>query len=416
MIKQLANTVTKTLASPMAVAALARKTLTAATIAVSMTIGASTAQAFSDDELVLWVGGDKAYKGIREIGKIFEEDTGIKVKVEIPENLTDRFQQSAASGSGPDILFWAHDRFGEWAQSGLLAPLKPSSPFKREVADLGWDAVSVNNKVYGYPISMEAISLIYNKKILSEPPKAYEEMFTLDTRLKKANKDMTTIMWDQVQPYFTMPMLAADGGYVFKKTATGYDVKNTGVNNKGAMAGAKMLTDLIDKKVLPKGVDYGVMESTFNKGKSAMMISGPWSWANLEKSGIDYGVAPLPSINGQRSKAFVGVWSAALNNASPNKALAKEFLENYLLIDDGLRTMNKDVPLGAVANKSYMKELQKDPRISATYDNAMNGMIMPNVPEMGKFWSAMEAALKNITSGRQGYKEALNDAAKRIVD
>lgn len=411
MIKQLANTMTEHLASRIAV-----KTIAATTLAATMTLGASTAMAFSDDELVLWVGGDKAYNGIREVGKVFEDDTGIKVKVEIPENLTDRFQQAAASGSGPDILFWAHDRYGEWAQAGLLAPVKPSSSFKRDVVDIGWEAVTVDKKIYGYPIALEAISLIYNKKILPVPPSSFEEMFALDSKLKKADKDMTTIMWDQVQPYFTMPMLAADGGYVFKKTPTGYDVKNTGVNNKGAMAGAEMLTRLIDKNVLPRGVDYGVMESTFNKGKSATMVSGPWAWPNLNNSGIDYGVAPLPSINGQRSKAFVGVWSAALNNASPNKALSKEFLENYLLIDDGLRTMNKDVPLGAVANKTYMSELKKDPRISATYDNAMNGLLMPNVPEMGKFWSAMEAALRNITSGRQGYKAALNDAAKRIVD
>lgn len=398
--------------------AAAAAALSACAIALSPT----GAFAFQEDELVLWVGGDKAYTGIREIGRQFEEDTGIKVKVEIPENLTDRFQQSAASGSGPDILFWAHDRYGEWAKSGLLSPVKPSPDFKSKIVDLGWEAVTVNGKTYGYPISLEAISLIYNKDILPEPPKSFEEMFPLNEKLKKNSEgELTTIMWDQVQPYFTMPLLAADGGYVFKKTPTGYDVKKTGVNNPGAMAGGKMLSKLIDKGVLPKGVDYGVMESTFNSGESAMMISGPWAWSNLDKSRVkgkklNYGVAALPSINGKRSKAFVGVWGAALNNASPNKSLSKEFLENYLLTDDGLRTMNQDVPLGAVANKSYMKELEKDPRIKATYDNAINGLLMPNVPEMGKFWSAMEAALRNITSGRQNYKDALNDAAKRIVN
>ena len=380
------------------------------------TLVAPFALAFKDDELVLWVGGDKAYNGIREVGKLFSEDTGITIKVEIPENLTDRFQQSAASGSGPDILFWAHDRYGEWAQSGLLAPVKPSDRFRKGIVDIGWEAVAVDGKTYGYPISLEAISLIYNKKILPEPPSAFEEMFPLKEKLAKGKSPVTTIMWDQVQPYFTMPILAADGGYVFKQTATGYDVKKTGVNNAGAMAGAKMLTRLIDKDVMPRGVDYGVMESNFNNGKVAMMISGPWAWSNLEKSGIDYGVAPLPSVNGKRSKAFVGVWSAALNNASPNKALAREFLENYLLTDDGLRTMNDDVPLGAVADKTFMKELQKDSRIKVTYDNAINGLLMPNVPEMGKFWSAMEAALQNITSGRQNYKSALNKAAKQIVN
>ena len=398
------------------------KAVAAAAISLGAAFSPFQAYSFQDDELVIWVGGDKAYSGIREVGKQFEEDTGIKVKVEIPENITDRFQQAAASGSGPDILFWAHDRYGEWVKSGLLSPVNPTPDFKSKIDNLGWDAMTVNGKTYGYPISMEAISLIYNKDILPVPPSSFEEMFPLKDKLAKRKEGkVTTIMWDQIQPYFTMPMLAADGGYVFKKTPTGYDVKNTGVNNAGAMAGAKMLTELIDKGVLPRGVDYGVMESSFNNGNSAMMITGPWAWSNLDKSKIkgkklNYGVAPLPSINGQRSKAFVGVWGATLNSASPNKSLSKEFLENYLLTEDGLRTMNGDVPLGAVSNKAYMKELEKDPRIKATYDNAVSGLLMPNVPEMGKFWSAMESALLNITSGRQDYKSALNDAAKRIVN
>ena len=389
---------------------------------VSVLLPSTQTEAFSDDELVLWVGGDKAYNGIREVGKLFEEDTGIRIKVEIPEKITDRFQQSAASGSGPDILFWAHDRYGEWARSGLIAPVRPPESFKHKIDDIGWNAMTYKGKVYGYPISLEAISLIYNKDILPEPPASFEEMFPLKNKLeKRKGGSVTTIMWDQVQPYFTMPILAADGGYVFKQTSSGYDVHKTGVNNAGAMAGAKMLTQLIEKDVLPRGVDYGVMESSFNKGEAAMMITGPWAWANLEKSRINgkklnYGVALLPSVNGKRARAFVGVWGATLNNASPNKALAREFLENYLLTDDGLRTMNSDVPLGAVANKSYMKELQVDPRIKATYDNVANGLIMPNVPEMGKFWAAMSAALRNITSGRQGYRQALNEAAKQIVN
>ena len=182
------------------------------------------------------------------------------------------------------------------------------------------------------------------------------------------------------------------------------------------MKGAKMLVDLIDKGVMPRGVDYGVMESTFNRQKAAMMISGPWAWANLEKSGINYGIAPLPAIDGMPSRAFIGVWGAALNNASPNKSLSKEFLENYLLTQQGLTTMNDDVPLGAVANLELMAKLEQDPRIAATYQNVEQGLVMPNVPEMGKFWSAMESALRNITSGRQKYDIALNDAAKLIVN
>ncbi len=379
---------------------------------LALALGASTAQAFSDDEITIWVGGDKAYKGMEIVGKRFEEDLGIKVKVEIPENLTDRFQQAAATGKGPDVVMWAHDRFGEWAHSGLLAPLQPSKEVHDSIENKGWQATTVNGNVYGYPVAMEAVSLIYNKDLIKKAPASYEEMFDLNTELKK--KNITTIMWDQVQPYFTMPMLASNGGYVFKEVPTGYDVKDIGVNTAGAKKGAHMLAKIIDEGVMPRGVDYGVMDSSFNKGETAMMITGPWAWSNLDKSGINYGVAPLPSIDGSRSRAFVGIWAAAVNNASPNKEVVKEFLENYLLTEEGLKTLNNDKALGAVAHKAFMKQLESDPRIAATYDNAINGLLMPNVPEMGKFWSSMQSALTNITTGQESVEVALDNAAKII--
>lgn len=382
--------------------------------ALAVTLGAGTAQAFSDDELVVWIGGDKAYNGMEEVGKRFEEELGIKVSIEIPENLTDRFQQAAATGKGPDILMWAHDRFGEWAQSGLLAPINPSDSVKADIEAKGWQATSHNGNIYGYPVAMEAISLIYNKDIIKSAPTSFEAMFDLKKELDK--KDVTTIMWDQVQPYFTTPMLASNGGYVFKEVPTGYDVTDIGLNSLGAIKGGEMLVKIIDKGVMPRGVDYGVMEASFNKGEVAMMITGPWSWSNLDKSNINYGVAPLPTIDGSPSRAFVGVWAAALNNASPNQELAKEFLENYVLTEEGLEALNNDKALGAVAHKEFMKKLASDPRIAATYQNVTNGLLMPNVPEMGKFWSATQTALTNITTGQESVEVALNNAVKRIAN
>ena len=261
---------------------------------------------------------------------------------------------------------------------------------------------------------MEAIGLIYNKDIIKNAPASYEEMFELKKELDK--KDITTIMWDQVQPYFTTPMLASNGGYVFRETPAGYDVKDVGLNSAGAIKGGEMLAKVINEGVMPRGVDYGVMEAAFNKGEVAMMITGPWAWANLDKSKINYGVAPLPSIDGSPTRAFVGVWAAAVNNASPNQELAKEFIENYVLTEDGLETLNDDKPLGAVAHKEYMEELAEDPRIAATYQNVQNGLLMPNVPEMGKFWSATQSALTNITTGQQTVKAALDNAAKLIAN
>ncbi|MCQ4306409.1 maltose/maltodextrin ABC transporter substrate-binding protein MalE [Pseudomonas stutzeri] len=369
--------------------------------------------AIEEGKLVIWINGDKGYKGLEKVGEKFTAETGIPVEVAHPDSATDKFQQAAATGNGPDIFIWAHDRIGEWAKSGLITKITPSEETKGEIADFAWNAVSYDSALWGYPISVETIGLIYNKAMVATAPKSFDEVFALNEKLAADGK--RAILWDYNNTYFTWPLLAANGGYVFEKTDGGVNVKSTGVNSAGAKQGAQVLSDLVEKGVMPKGADYSVAEAAFNKGDSAMMISGPWAWSNIEKSGIDFGVAPIPAINGEPGKPFVGVTAATLNAASPNKDLAVEFLENYLLDVEGLKTVNADVPLGAVANQAYMQELSSNPHIKATFENAQMGEPMPNVPEMGIFWSSMAAALTNITSGRQTVDAALDDAAKRIT-
>jgi maltose-binding protein MalE len=46
------------------------------------------------------------------------------------------------------------------------------------------------------------------------------------------------------------------------------------------------------------------------------------------------------------------ILTAGISPASPNSDLAKEFIENYLHTDDGLRYMKQYGPIGAPALKS----------------------------------------------------------------
>ena len=152
-----------------------------------------------------------------------------------------------------------------------------------------------------------------------------------------------------------------------------------------------------------------------NEGRIAMSINGPWSWNNLRKSKIDFGVAPYPKVDGKQGGPFVGVLGAMISKASPNRDVAAEFIEAYVLSVKGLKAINDDVPLGTPASKALFAELKGNPNIQATMASAQDGAPMPNNPEMGRFWSSMESALKNMTEGRQQPKEALDAAAKRIT-
>ncbi|OBY52624.1 maltose/maltodextrin ABC transporter substrate-binding protein MalE [Aggregatibacter aphrophilus] len=366
----------------------------------------------TEGKLVIWINGDKGYNGLAEVGKKFEKETGVSVLVEHPDRLEEKFTQVASTGDGPDIILWAHDRFGGYAQAGLLAELSPSKEFKDKFVDFAWDAENYNGKIIGYPVAIESLSLIYNKDLLPTPPKSWEEIVELDKKFKAEKKN--AIMWNLAEPYFTWPVVASNGGYVFKFADGKYNTNDIGVNNEGSQKGLQFVVDMVKNKVINADMDYAIAEASFNKGETALTINGPWSWGNIEKSKINYGVAVLPTLNGKPSKAFVGVLSVGINSASPNKDLAVEFIENYLLTDDGLEQVNKDKPLGAVALKSYQDKLAKDPRIAATMENAKNGEIMPNIPQIVAFWYAEKSAISNAVSGRQTVKQALDDARARI--
>lgn len=381
--------------------------LTAACLAFS-------AQAQQPLRLLVWINGDKGYNGLQKVGDAFTRESGVPVVVQHPEGAPDKFTAAAAAGKGPDIMCWAHDRVGEWAKSGLVVPVRPGRRIRDAIDDGAWRAFTYRGQVWGYPLAIEAIGLIYNKALVATPPASFDEVIALDKRLAAQGKK--AILWDFNKSFFTWPMLAGPGGFVFGRNAAGeLDPKVVGVNDAGALKGAQMLDRLVKDGHMPKGARYAEMEGAFARGQVAMMINGPWAWDNARKVGIDFGVAPIPGVDGKPSKSFVGVLGCMITAPSKIKDVAREFIEHHLLTVDGLKLIGADVPLGTPANKAYYAELSADPRIVATMANAKAGEPIPNIPEMGRFFPAMDAALEAITNGRQAPKDALDGAAARML-
>ena len=387
--------------------------LSAIVTAVAMGFfGSAVAEGIEGTHLTVWVNGDKSYKGIEKVGERFEKDTGIKVIVEHPEQPVIKFLQHAASGNGTDLFMWAHDRFGEWVQVGILTPVEPTPEEFDRFQSVAWEAMKVKDKYYGYPVSIEAIAFMCNKDLVPETPKTFEELVELDEKLQREGKH--AIVWDYNDGYFTYPILSANGGYSFRKNENGeYDVTKTGINSPGAVKGLEYIVNLIRDEHMQTWEEFPKMEKKFIDGNVGCIINGAWGWERYSK--LNYSVNPFPTLDGKPGKPFVGVWGMTINKASPNKEAAKKFLLDYLLTDEGLEEMNNDRPLGAVALKSYQAKLEKDPRIATIMYNVEHGDLMPNIPEMNKFWSSLQTALKNATTGRQSAKKALKIAEERVL-
>lgn len=243
------------------------------------------------------------------------------------------------------------------------------------------------------------------------------QLASINQEIKTKHPEATTILWDYKSPYYSWGILASAGGYVFERKGTNYNLKHVGVATPGAVEGLSDIIALIRAGILPKSVSYSEVEDLMGRGKLAMMISGPWAWLNLIRSGIDFGVASIPGVKGRPGRPFVGVMVAYLNRSSPNQDLAKEFLEHYVLTEDGLMALNAGKPVGVPALVSLYGRMAKGNALLRQLKASVeHGEVMPNIPQMGRFFTSVGAALQIATEGRASAGAALQEAAANMQD
>jgi maltose/maltodextrin transport system substrate-binding protein len=370
---------------------------------------------WENGELLVWMDNARG-RAVQDLGDQFQRDLGIKVTVEAPEKLTESFPIAAQAGKGPDIVIWAHDKVAEWAEGGLIAPVSPSEDLTQKCFAPAWQAVSHAQRLWGYPLALETITLIYNRKLLdSAPPTQLAQLPALSQRLQQRHPEVRPILWNHASAYDCWGLLASAGAYVFPNRGNDYDVTKTGVNSPGAVEALGQIVGLVRAGVLPRSVMYSYTEDLMGQGKLAMMFSGPWAWANLVAKNIDFGVAPLPGVGGQPGRPFVGVMAAYLNRSSPNQDLAQEFLERYVATPSGLAAMNRAKAVGVPAlREAYDALARTDGRVRALKACVELGQLMPNVPRMGRFFTALSTALQLAAQGRLTPQQALDEAACSI--
>lgn len=71
-------------------------------------------------------------------------------------------------------------------------------------------------------------------------------------------------------------------------------------------------------------------------------------------------------------------------------------------------------PLGAVAHLDVVEALSQDPFIDHTFRSASRGGVMPNIPEMKRFWDLMTNRFDTMLAGQAPIPSALAKAATRL--
>jgi maltose-binding protein MalE len=352
------------------------------------------------------------------VGQAFEDsEAGVPVQVyEIGfGDIRDRLVQQGPAGEGPDIIIGAHDWLGQLVAAGVLAELPADLNGKAaSFREVGLSAFSYDEKLYGMPYVSEAIALYYNKDLVPTPPTTWEELKTT----AKALQDDTSLDVEQglclhrSDPYHTYPLLTGFGGYIFGQNADGsYNPEDVGLDSPGGLAYANELDQLVKDGLLRDNIDFAACETMFVGGQTAFWITGPWELKKFTDEGVNFGVAPIPTMV-DTPRPFVGVQGFMISEDAPNKLLAEVFLTDFIATDETMRALWEADPRLPVWNT--LADSMTDENIIAFTTSAENGDPMPQIPKMSDVFTAWANAINFVFAQSLDAEQAFMDAAVEI--
>ncbi len=369
--------------------------------------------------LVIWE--DKNQRSfIEQLAKEFEQQYGVSVKMEelAPPDQVTKLTTDGPAGLGADVVVFPHDQIGRAAQAGLIYPNEEfQEQTVSENAENAVKAVTFEDVLYGYPYAVETYALYYNKKLMPTPPKTMEEVITFAESFNDVKNNKFALMWELQQFYYDYAFLVTPGGYMFGQENT--DKNDIGLNNDGSIEGGKFLQTL-KEKVLPLkmgDVNYDIKKGLFTAGTLAMDINGPWALADYRAtSGLEFGVAPLPTINGKPMVSFSGV-KAYYVNANTQYPNASKLFARFLSTKEAqLQNFEINGLLPSNTEAAADPAISNDEVTKAFLEQFNNSTPMPAIPEMGNVWGPITAGIAEIWDEGKDVKESLDKAVKQIQE
>jgi arabinogalactan oligomer/maltooligosaccharide transport system substrate-binding protein len=372
-------------------------------------------------EVVIWAD-DKRAAVLTDFASKFSASAGFNLKVQaVSKDLQTNFVTASQAGKGPDIVVGAHDWIGNLVQNGTIEPIQLTDEQKGAFNPIAIKGVTFNGQVYAVPYAVENLALIRNTELAAEAPKTLDELVAAGKKLKSSKK-ATEILALQVgtngDAYHIYPLYAAAGGYLFGMTDNGdYDPKDLGVAKPEAVEAFARIGKLGEKGAgaLKRSIGPENSISVFTGKKTAFLVSGPWAITDIKKAGVPYDISPIPGFEeGKPAKPFVGVQAFYVASKGANKALAQEFVTNYLTAPELAVALYQAEPRPPALTAALEQVKGNDPDVEKFLNAGQSGDILPAIPAMAAVWDPFGKAAAAVVGGAQA-KSTVEAAAKVIA-
>ena len=348
----------------------------------------------------------------------------IDVKWEpINENYMDVLQTRLVGGQAADVFYLDSSEAPALMSRGLLEPLDGYIKPEDDLADFEENLLNAfrwEGKIYGLPKDYSTLALFYNKKLfaeagLKEPPKTWDELLEYAEKLTKdTNGDGKPDQWGlAIQHGLDRAgiFIYGNGGEIVDET--GKDVR---YDEPAAVEGVQWYVDLALKHkvaVRPQDIGAGWTGDAFGKGNIGMVIEGPWAIPFLKDNypEVEYGVAELPSKDGQNKVTYAFTVAYVMNKQAKNKEAAWQLIR-YLTGKEGMKTWTSlGIALPSRKSVAQAHKYDQDPLRKAF----IAGAAYARPWQLGLHFSVINNNFNNqmeaVFAGQKSVADALEDAA-----
>ncbi|WP_422753431.1 sugar ABC transporter substrate-binding protein [Micromonospora sp. WMMD708] len=357
-------------------------------------------------KLVIWAD-DKRTAALKPFAEKFGQENGVTVEVQaVSKDLQTNFVTASQQGSGPDVVVGAHDWIGNLVQNGAIDPVQLAAEQKSGFNETAIKAVTFNGQLYGVPYATENVALIRNTALAPEAPKTIEDLVATGKKLKadkKASEILCLQSGQNGDAYHIYPLYTSAGGYLFGTAANGdYDPKDLGVGKPESIEAFKKIGKLGEKGdgALKRSITGENSIATFTGKKCAFLVSGPWAIADAKKAGISYDISPVPGFaGGKPAQPFVGVQAFYVAAKGKNKALAQEFVTNYVTTPELAVALYQAEPRPPALTAAFDQVKGTDPDLAKFSEAGKDGQVLPAIPAMAAIWDPFGKAEAAVIGG-----------------
>ena len=290
----------------------------------------------------------------------------------------------ASGTTGPDVVVAANDWVPTAAKSGKLAPVTLTGSQKAQFNPTQFFDLSYGGKLYGVPVDINNVAMIYNTDLVKSAPKTFGDMVDFYNANKTADglKAGLCIAGGGMSwgAHSVFSALGADAYYMSGNRPNYHKFFNpiTFANN-------------VKKYLLVNGKTNGFFPATdtgckdnFLAGKVPYAVIGNWEWKDYVAKGFTMNLMPVPSTNaGQYGAMFGSVSGALLTSFAATHGVAtgaKSLLTNFFGSTAGQVAYQKFEGRPPAA-----KGAQADASVSAGQKGFGSAASLAGIPQIGAF-------------------------------